>query len=156
MYERLWRVVFAQLVAIALVGLMIFTVIGIPFAAYFYIAWQFIQQEIMFEDRSIREAFRGSHAQVRGHWWRTVLIAGSLSLLGLAAGPVLGIFLIFLNFSPVTVNLIGSVVFALLIPYVAAGRTLLYFDLEAREPESASTLRRLRRWFPRGRPAEAG
>jgi hypothetical protein len=156
MYERLWRVVFAQLLVVALVWLMVFTVIGIPFAAYFYIAWQFLQQEIMFENRSLRDAFRGSHERVRGHWWRTVLIAGFLSLLGLATGPILAIFLIFLNLSPITVNLIGSIVFALLIPYVAIGRTLLYFDLEAREPESASTFERLRRRLPRTRPAETG
>jgi hypothetical protein len=154
MYERLWRVVFAQLLAEALVWLMIFTVIGLPFGIYFYIAWQFIQQEIMFEDRSMREAFRGSHVLVRGHWWRTVLIAGFLSLLGLAAGPVLGIFLIFLDLSPITVNLIGSIVFALLIPYVAAGRTLLYFDLGARESEAPERAGRGRR-LPRARPAES-
>jgi hypothetical protein len=151
MYERLWRVVAGQLLAIALVLLMIFTVIGIPFGIYFYIAWQFIQQEIMFKDRSIREALRGSHALVRGHWLRTILIAGFLTVLSLVAGPFLGLFLIFLNFSPITVNLIGSIVFALLIPYVAAGRTLLYFDLEAREEEAPAARRR---WLPRPRPAE--
>jgi hypothetical protein len=70
----------------------------------------------------------------------------------LVAGPFLGLFLIFLNFSPIMVNLIGSIVFALLIPYVAAGRTLLYFDLEAREAEAPATPRR--RWLPWPRPAE--
>ena len=35
---------------------MVITVIGIPFGIYFYIAWQFVQQEILFEDRSIRGA----------------------------------------------------------------------------------------------------
>jgi hypothetical protein len=66
---------------------------------------------------------------------------------------VLGFFLIFLNFSPVLVNLIGSVVFALLIPYVAIGRTLLYFDLAAREAEEGEKPRR--RWFARLRPRPA-
>ena len=156
MYERLWRVVFAQLASEALVWLMIFTVIGVPFAIYFYIAWQFIQQEIMFKNCSMREAFRGSHELVRGHWLRTVLIAGFLSLLAAAAGPVLGIFLIFLNFSPITVNLIGSVVFALLIPYVAIGRTLLYFDLGAREELGAKEAKR-RPWlrWPRAAASES-
>ena len=51
------------------------------------------------------------------------------------AGPVLGFFLIFANLSPILVNLIGSIVYALLIPYIALGRTLLYFDLGAREAE---------------------
>jgi hypothetical protein len=154
MYERLWQVFFGQLAATALVVLMIFTVIGIPFGIYFYVAWQFVQQEILFENRSVRDAFRGSHALVRGNWWRTLRVAGFLWLLSVIAGPILGFFLIFLNLSPVMVNLIGSVVFALLIPYVAIGRTLLYFDLGAREAEPAEKPRR--RWRLRSRPAEAG
>lgn len=143
---RLWRVVGAQLLVDFVLILMVITVIGIPFAAYFYVAWQFVQQEILFEDRSIRESLRGSHRIVRGHWWRTLLVTGILALIRIVTGPVLGVFLIFLNFSAVQVNLIGSVVFALLIPYVAIGRTLLYLDLGAREAEEeeAKPRRRLR------------
>jgi hypothetical protein len=148
---RLWRVVLGQLLAIFLAGLMIFTVIGIPFGIYFYFAWQLVQQEIIFRDASIREALRGSSALFRGHWWRSVVVIGVLSLLAVVAGPLLGFVLIFLNFSPVFVNLVGSVVFALLIPYVAIGRTLLYFDLGAREAEEGEKPRR--RWVPRLRPA---
>jgi hypothetical protein len=148
-------VILGQLLAIVLAGLLLFTVIGIPFAIYFYFAWQLIQQEIIFKDASIRDAFRGSAALVRGHWWRTVAVTGVLSLLALVAGPLFGFVLIFLNLSPVLVNLIGSVVFALLIPYVAIGRTLLYFDLTAREAKAPAP-GRWRRWLPRTRPAEAG
>ncbi len=154
MYERLWRVVAGQLLAIVLVLLMIFTVIGIPFGIYFYIAWQFIQQEILFENRSMRDAFRGSHRLVRGHWWRTVRVAGFLWLLSVIAGPIFGFALIFANLSPILVNLIGSVVFALILPYVALGRTLLYFDLGARESEAeAAGVPRRRGWRPWPRPA---
>jgi hypothetical protein len=152
MYERLSRLVAAQLLAVFLAALLVVTIIGIPFALYFYFAWQFVQQEIIFKDAGMRDAFRGSHAIVRGHWWRTVAMIGLLSLLALVAGPVLGFLLIFLNFSPTLVNLVGSIVYGLLIPYVAIGRTLLYFDLEAREGEPASERRRRLR-FPRPRPA---
>jgi hypothetical protein len=151
-YARLWRVVGGQLLATVLVLLMIFTVIGIPFGIYFYIAWQFVQQEILFKDCSIREALKGSHAVVRGHWWRTIVVTGILFVLGVITGPILGFFLIFANFSAILVNLIGSVVFALLIPYIAIGRTLLYFDLQAREAEPAGERKR-RRLRPRPRPA---
>jgi hypothetical protein len=69
-------------------------------------------------------------------------------------GPVLGVFLIFANLSAVLVNLIGSVVFALLIPYIAIGRTLLYFDLGAREAEAeAAGGQKRRRLRLRPRPA---
>ena len=156
MYERLWRLVAAQLLAIVLTSLMVITIIGIPFAIYFYFAWQFVQQEIIFKDARMRDAFRGSHMVVRGHWLRTVAMIGLLTLLALIAGPVLGFFLIFANFSPTLVNVIGSVVYGLLIPYVAIGRTLLYFDLEAREAEDeARGAAPRRRWRRRLRPRPA-
>jgi hypothetical protein len=154
-YARLWRVVGGQLLVLILVIAMAVTVIGFPFAAYFYVAWQFVQQEILFKDRSIREALRGSHFLVRGHWWRTILIVGFLFVLGEVTGPILGFFLIFANLSAVLVNLIGSVVYALLIPYVAIGRTLLYFDLGAREAEAEAAGEPRRRRFRLGRPRPA-
>ena len=49
---------------------------------------------------------------------------------------MLGFTLIFTNLSLPWINVIGSVVFALLVPYVALGRTLLYFDLGARAEEA--------------------
>jgi hypothetical protein len=150
---KLWRVVGAQLLVDLFLVLMAFTVIGIPFAAYFYVAWQFVQQEILFEDRSIRESLRGSHARVRGHWWRTVAVTAILALIALVIGPVLGFFLIFLNLSAVLVNLIGSIVYALVFPYVALGRTLLYLDLCSREEAEAAAGLERRHWFSRARPA---
>jgi hypothetical protein len=150
---KLWRVVGAQLLVDLFLALMFFTVIGIPFAIYFYVAWQFVQQEILFENRSIRESLRGSRARVRGHWWRTVVVTAILGLIGVVIGPVLGFFLIFLNLSAVLVNVIGSIIYALVFPYVALGRTLLYLDLCSRgEAEEAAGLVR-RRWFSRARPA---
>jgi hypothetical protein len=153
-WARLWRVVGGELLVDLLVTLMLITVIGIPFGIYFYVAWQFVQQEILFEDRSIREALRGSHRLVRGHWWRTVLVTAILALLGVIFGPILGFALIFLNLSPVLVNLIGSVVYALVVPYVALGRTLLYLDLAAREDQRRAAGAPARRsWRSRLRPA---
>jgi len=152
-WGKLWRVVGAQLLVYVFLALMFITVIGVPFAIYFYIAWQFVQQEILFENRSIRESLRGSHSRVRGHWWRTVVVTAILALIGVVIGPVLGFFLIFLNLSAVLVNLFGSIVYALVFPYVALGRTLLYLDLCAREEaEEAAGLKR-RHWFSRPRPA---
>ena len=102
----------------------------------------------------MRDAFSGSHAIVRGHWLRTVAMIGLLHAAGARRRTSIGIILIFLNFSPTLVNLIGSVVYGLLIPYVAIGRTLLYFDLEAREAKVPEG--RWRRWLGGTRPAEVG
>lgn len=151
--RRFWRVAGGSLLPpLAALGLAI-TIIGIPVAVYKIVCWQFVQQEILIEDKGIREAFRGSSNRVRGRWWHAIRTLGFFWLLSIVAGPVLGFTLIFTNFSLLWINVIGSVVFALLVPYVALGRTLLYFDLGARaEEEPAKPWRE--RW-PRPAAAEA-
>ena len=149
MRGRFWRVVGAQLLAIVGACALAITVIGIPFAIWKYVGWQFVQQEILFEDKRIRDAFRGSSDLVRGRWWHTVRVAGFFWLLSVVAGPVLGFALIFTNFSLLWINVIGSFVFALLVPYVALGRTLLYFDLGVRAEEKPA--KRWRERLPRRR-----
>jgi hypothetical protein len=109
---------------------MAITVVGLPFAAWKYVGWLFIQQQIMFEDKHPREAFRGSSELVRGRWWYALRVAAVFVVIGVVAGPVLGFALIFTNISLLLINVIGTLVFALLVPYVAIGQTLLYFDLE--------------------------
>ncbi|MGH2925851.1 MAG: hypothetical protein ACRDK1_07770 [Solirubrobacterales bacterium] len=150
---RVWRVVFVQLIATFVVALMALTVIGIPFAIWKYVEWQFAQQEVLFKDRSIREALRGSSRLVRGHWWRTVRVVVFLWLLSIVTGPMLTFALIFTTLSLTWINILGSLVFALLIPYVAIGRTLLYFDLEVLAEQGARAPGRLRRLWSRARPS---
>jgi hypothetical protein len=153
MRERFWRVVLGQLAANFLVLLLALTIIGLPIAIWKYIDWQFVQQEILFEDKPVREALRGSTRIVRGHWWRTLRVAGFLWLISIVTGPVLGFALIFTPLSLTWANVAGTVVFALLIPYVAIGRTLLYFDLAVRQLEAVSEPKRRRRWWSRARPS---
>ena len=154
MLRRFWRVAAGSLLPYLGALALFITVIGIPFAIYKFVCWQFVQQEILFEDKGIREAFRGSSNRVRGRWWHAVRALGFFWLLSIAAGPVLGFTLIFTNFSLLWINVIGSVVFALLVPYVALGRTLLYFDLGVRaEEEPARPWRE--RWPRRAATAEA-
>ena len=150
---RFGRVVAAQVLAIVALTLMAITVIGFPFAVWKYVSWLFVQQEVLFTDKSIRESFRGSAELVRGRWWHTVRVAAPLWFLSVAAGPILGFALIFTGLDLVWINLLGSLVFALFIPYVTAGRTLLYFDLQVRaEEEPAKPRRRASRFW---RPAPA-
>jgi hypothetical protein len=159
MLPRLGRLVGGQLLATFGVIALAITVIGIPVAVYKYVGWQFVQQEIVFEDKSIREAFHGSSDQVRGHWWRTVWVAGFFWLISIVTGPVVTFALIFTPFPLIWINALGSLVFALLIPYVAIGRTLLYFDLGARERKPARRRGRLLErlpWFRAGPRAQEG
>lgn len=156
MWKRFRRVVGAQLLATLGLFLMAITVIGIPFAAWKYVGWLFLQQQILFEDKPLREAFRGSSDLVRGRWWYTLRIAAVFWLIGVVTGPALGFALIFADLSLILINAIGALVFALLVPYIAIGRTLLYFDLQT-EAEKAPA-KRWRERLPRrtaAAPAEA-
>jgi len=120
---------------------MLITIIGIPWAIAYFVRWSFVQQEVLFNDSSIRDAFGESARLVKGRWWHTVRVDIFLWLLSIAVGPILGFALIFANLSLLWINLIGSLVYALMIPYVALGQTLLYFDLQAREAKQKASAR---------------
>jgi hypothetical protein len=156
MWQRFRRVVGAQLLATLGVFLMLISVIGIPFAAWKYVGWLFIQQQILFEDKPLREAFRGSSELVRGRWWYTLRVVAVFWLIGVVTGPTLGFALIFTDISLYLINAIGALVFALLVPYIAIGRTLLYFDLQVLgEQEPARRWRDRLPWRRAVAPAEA-
>lgn len=152
MLQRFWRVVVGQLLTNLVVSALAVTVIGLPIAIWKYVDWQFVQQEILFENKRIRDAFRGSTRIVRRQWWRAARVAGFLWLLSVATGPVLIMILIFADLSLNFIDALGSVIFALLLPYVATGRTLLYFDLAARHPEAVSKATWRHRFRSRLRP----
>lgn len=154
MWQRFRRVIGAQLLATLGVFLMLVSVIGIPFAAWKYVGWLFIQQQILFEDKPLREAFRGSSDLVRGRWWYALRVAAVFWLIGVVTGPALGFALIFTDVSLILINAIGALVFALLVPYIAIGRTLLYFDLQV-EAEKEPAKRRRKRLPRRAATAEA-
>ena len=140
--QRFWRVAIARLLAMAGVVLMALTIIGLPFALRYLVSWGFVQQEVLFTDKSIRDSFRSSADIVRGRWWRAVRTIVPITLLLTIMGPLLGLVLIFTALPLLLVNLIGSLVFALTIPLVTTGNTLLYFDLLARQRVEGTVPRR--------------
>jgi hypothetical protein len=147
---RFWRVVGAQLLATLGVLLLALTVIGLPWAAWKLVGWSFVQQEVLFTDKSFRESFRASSELVRGRWFRTARVVLIFYVIGIATGPLLTFALIFTALPLIWINLIGSLVFALLIPFTALGETFLYFDLGVREEEEPVKPRRSwRPWRPR-------
>jgi hypothetical protein len=145
--ERFWRVVLAQLLATLGVFVLALTVIGIPFALWKLVGWSFVQQEVIFTDKSFRESFRASSELVRGRWFRTARVVLVFYVISVAAGPALTFALIFTALPLIWINVIGSLVFALLIPFVAMGETFLYLDLSVREEEEPVPHERFwRRW----------
>jgi hypothetical protein len=148
--ERFWRVVGAQLLATLGVLVLAVTVIGLPFAIWKLVGWSFVQQEVLFTDKRFRESFRGSSRLVRGRWLRSARVILVFYVIGIAAGPILSFALIFTALPLIWINVIGSLVFALLIPFTALGGTFLFFDLSVREEEEGVTPERSWKvWRPR-------
>jgi hypothetical protein len=148
--ERFWRVVGAQLLATFGIALLALTVIGVPVALYKLVGWAFVQQEVIFTDKSIPDAFRGSSDIVRGRWWRAVRVVLLLTAITAVVPPALTLALIFTPLPLLAINLLGALIFALLIPYVALAQTLLYFDLgERAATEGRKPRRSWRPWRPR-------
>jgi hypothetical protein len=131
MSERFWRLLVAPLLVALTVLALGVMLIGIPLAIWLAVRWALVQQEIVFHDASVGGAFSGSARLVRGRWLHAFRPVLFFSLIGLI-GPVLHFALLFTALAPVWVDLISSVVFALLIPCAALGYTLLFSDLEAR------------------------
>jgi hypothetical protein len=121
---------------------MALTVIGLPFAIWKLVGWSFVGQEVLFTDKSLRESFRGSSELVRGRWWHAVRVVIFLVAILFVAGPVLTLGLIFTPLPFLLINLLGALIFSLLLPYVVIAQTLLYFDLQERAKAEPAKPRR--------------
>ena len=88
-----------------------------------------LAQAVALEDCSATGGLRRSYELVRGRWLRVASLAGVGAVVTLAAGPLLGVLLIFLTDAPLALlNLVAGVVYALAMPFVALTTTYLYFD----------------------------
>jgi len=125
----------ARSVAIqVVVGLLLFvSVIGIPWLLRMMVGGALTAQEIVIDREPVGSIRRSSQKLVVGHWWRTAGLLVALYLVAFAAAPLVGFALFFVtSVSPGGVDLIGSLVYAFALPYVAVASTLLYFDLQER------------------------
>ncbi len=112
--------------------LLTITVIGIPFAIHRFIRWSLFTQTCVLEERSARESLRSSSELVRGRWWRSFGFTALVDILVIVSGPVLGVALLLLTDRSLDfINVAGSVVHTLTVPYAAIALTLYYFELVA-------------------------
>jgi hypothetical protein len=146
--RHFWPLLGVQLVYGLAVALLFVTVIGIPFAIYFAVAWGFAFHAIMFEGAGVFAALSRSRDLVRGHWWRTVGVTLLFLLLVVIVASllfaVLGALIAFLAAaqgpaalqSPLYViassilNLLSS---AITTPLTYCAWVLYYYDLRVRK-----------------------
>ena len=109
------------------------TIVGIPFALKKAVDWAFTPWQVVVDGRSGREALRRSTALVRGQWPFTARLTVVLVGTTLTLGPIVGFALIFLTDLPLAlINVAGSIVYALVVPYTALALSLLLLELRRR------------------------
>jgi hypothetical protein len=118
--------------AIGLGALLIAIVFGIGYPVYKFVHWSLAAQVAMFEDVSLLQAMKGSTRVVKSHWWHTALCTGVLYLIAEIPGPLIGFALLFAPVKAEIVNLIGALIWSLMLPYASVGRSLVYLDLRER------------------------
>jgi ACR3 family arsenite efflux pump ArsB len=65
---------------------------------------------------------------VRGNWWRVASLLLFVTVIALLLGPLVGTLLLFVSHASFDfINLISSVVYVVVLPYVAIVTTYLYF-----------------------------
>ena len=140
MVARCWRVLGCHLLRSAIIGLLVLSVIGLPIAARSHRLAVHPAGDLLrgCVDQGRPPAQHGGGARPPR---RTARVTGSSFLVSVVVGPALSVGLIFADLSPEVINLIGSVLFAVIAPYVTLGRTLFFLDLEA-HPAEASARRR--------------
>jgi hypothetical protein len=114
-----------------LILLLVLTVIGIPLAVYYFIRTSLFAQACVLGDETVIGSLRASARLTRRHWWRTFGFTTLVNVVAILAGPLLGVLILLLTAQSLTfIDITGSIVYMLVVPYAAIALTLYYFDLE--------------------------
>ena len=114
----------------AITGILISSFIGILIAIFILVRWQFYPQGVLVSGaRTWRDALGWSREVVRHRWVPTLLNTIVFQAIAIVPGPIIGfLLLVWLHLSPVTANLISSLIFAVTVPLSTIGLTLFYID----------------------------
>ncbi len=121
-----------QIVVIA--GLLTITVVGIPIAIFYLVRKTVVTQACVIEDLHARPALNRSSELVRRHGFRVLAIAALVNVTAFLLGPIVGVLVLFLTSSSLAViNVISSLVYAVVVPYASIAIALLFYDLRRRK-----------------------
>jgi hypothetical protein len=138
----LLAVALAAAVILALVSL---TSIGLLLSVWLVVRWAFLAQVVVLEDAApfigVRNSpLRLSARLVQGNWWRVASMLLFVTLIALLLGPLVGTLLLFVTSASFNfINLVASLVYAVVLPYAAIASTYLYFDLRVAKQSEAET-----------------
>jgi hypothetical protein len=138
--SRLPELVVARFFALGVSLVLAISIIGLPFAFRAAVRWAYLEQAILLDGLSFREAFRASGRAAATEWWWSFATTLGLTALGIALAPAVGIVLLlaFRSLDLTYVNVVTSAVYVAVSPYVAIALTLVYLNLKARQAQSAN------------------
>lgn len=128
--------------AVVVIGLLSISIVGLPWALWFFVRWGFFAQAAILDGMSTgKAAIRRSDEIVRGRWWQTLGIGAIFAIIAAVPGPIIGLLLLIVLKMPVElVNALGSLIYVITIPFGVIGYTLLYVDLrDHRQPALDAT-----------------
>jgi hypothetical protein len=133
-FQNFWRLAGALGILLVVLALLAITILAIPIAIFVLIRWQFFAQAVILDDApTSRTALGHSSGIVKGNWWLALGASLSFQLVGALPGPLVGIFLLIFRGSTVeTANVVSSVIYAVSIPLVVIGLTIVYLRFSGR------------------------
>ena len=128
--ERMLPLAGAILIILIVVALLVTTVIGLVLAVAFLVWHAITTQACVIERRTARGALGRSRRLVRHHAWRVFAITAVATGLGLLTGPIAGLVVLFAASASLgAIDIVSSIVYAVVMPYVSIVLALLFFDL---------------------------
>jgi len=130
----------AVLVAAVVIGIFGLTGLGLLISVFLLVRWSLLAQAVALEGASALGALRRSSQLVRGNWWRAASLILFVTVVALLLGPLVGTLLLFVSHASFDfINLVSSVVYAVVLPYAAIAATYLYFDLRVAKEQEGET-----------------
>jgi hypothetical protein len=118
---------------LGLAVLVILIVIAVWWVGRAWVGWALTSQQVCLDRTSPIGVIRRSPGLAEGNWWRSAILLVTLYVIGISSGPIVGFVLLFVTpLEPRWIDLIGSAIYVLVLPFVAISATLLFFDLKAR------------------------
>ena len=129
-WERRGDIFGAFVRSFLIVGGLLVSVVGIPWAIRQLVRYQLAPQAIMLEGRNGRQALARSAELAKGRWFHTALVSAGLNGLVLITGTVTGLLLlVVVTGIPLWLfSGLVSLVYAVIVPLAAIALTLLYGD----------------------------
>jgi ABC-type sugar transport system permease subunit len=118
------------------------SIVGIPWGIRRIVDWYFAEEAVIMDRQDWRGALGESRRLVKGDWWRTFGTTFVMGFLSAVAAPFLAGVLMLLTDIPLWfLNLMCSVAYVMIVPFVAIALTFLYWDLKARDEDVSSAAR---------------